>query len=54
MIREAHNWHQPLSRDFGSWAGRRDWLYSCPLWADKDVYTHGYLWAKAILRKPVA
>ena len=43
MISRARFWHQSWSRVLGlSQAGRRDWLYSCPILADKDVYTLGY------------
>jgi hypothetical protein len=50
MIFKARVWHQSLSRNFGLWVGRRNKLYSCPMWADKQAYTHAYLLAKGIIR----
>lgn len=50
MIPKARIWHQSLSRDFGSWAGRRNRMYSCPVWAEKAAYTQAYLRAKGIIR----
>ena len=50
MITQTRIWRQHLSREFGHWAGRRGRQYSCPVWADKDAYTHAYLRAKGIIR----
>jgi hypothetical protein len=49
MLSGARVWQQFLSRLFGHWAGRRRKQYCCPLWADKDAYTHAYLLATGIL-----
>jgi hypothetical protein len=49
MISRARKWHQSLSRDLGYWAGKRNRLYSCPVRADNDAYTHAYLRAKGII-----
>jgi hypothetical protein len=37
MISRARKWHQSLSRDLGYWAGKRNRLYSCPVWANNDA-----------------
>jgi hypothetical protein len=49
MLSRAQVWQQSLSRLFGHWAGRRRKQYYCPLWVDKDAYTHAYLLASGIL-----
>lgn len=50
MVSKVRIWRRSLSWDFGSWAGKHNRPYSCPVWADNDAYTQAYLLAKGIIR----
>ena len=50
MISKVQIWHRASSRYFGHWAGERRWRYACPVWANKDAYTHGFLTATGIIK----
>jgi len=50
MISRARTLHRLLSRDYGHWAAKRRRKYACPVWADRDAYTHAFLKTAGIIR----
>ena len=50
MITQTRAWHKSLSHSLGHWLGKQGGRYACPLWAEKDAYTLGYLKARGIIR----